>query len=140
MKVCGVELSASEARIVIIDGSCDEFFVVPCSSQKIALIDDESSIQVRSFYDHFDNLIKSYAIDDVAIKKRRKKGKFAGGAVSFKLEAIIQLLPNCDVCLVDAATISAYTKKNPLIVPSGLHTYQQIAFDVARTVLGRSGN
>ena len=139
MRVCGIELSASEAKLVVLDGSGDELVVVPCSTHKIMLQDDEFSKHIRSLYNDFDDLVKNYAIDRIAIKKRRKKGKFAGGPVSFKIEAIIQLLSNCDVQLVDAATISAFAKKNPLSLPSGLHTYQQIAFDVARTALGQSG-
>ena len=138
MRLCGIELSGDEARLVVLEKRNEDLIVVPCSSPKIILQDDESSKHMHSLYNDLANLVASYGINILAVKKRRKKGKFAGGAVSFKIEAVIQLIPDCIIQLVDSATISAYIKRNPLSLPSGLHNYQQVAFDVARTALGQA--
>ncbi len=64
------------------------------------------------------------------------KGKFAGGAISFKLEATIQLIDGIDleVRLLPTALIKSTLAANPLPVPfadTGLKAFQETAFTAA---------
>lgn len=59
-------------------------------------------------------------IEKILIKKRAKKGNFAGGAVTFKMEGLIQLNPICNVELISPQAISSFEKKNDLEFPSSL--------------------
>ncbi len=53
-------------------------------------------------------------------KNELKKGNFAGGAVTFKMEGLIQLNPICNVELISPQAISSFEKKNDLEFPSSL--------------------
>ena len=78
--------------------------------------------------------MKDYSIDKVFIKERMTKGKFAGGAVSFKLEAAIQLIDHLDVGLLTPAKIKAALSEHPMPVlfsETGLKVFQEAAFTVA---------
>jgi hypothetical protein len=62
------------------------------------------------------------------------KGKFAGGAISFKLEAALQLMANLEVRLLTPSEIKATLAENPLVIPfadTGLKGFQEGAFTVA---------
>ena len=62
------------------------------------------------------------------------KGKFAGGAISFKLEAAIQLLSDIDVATLSPTQIKSALSENPLpisISDAGLKVFQEAAFTVA---------
>ena len=75
-----------------------------------------------------------YKVATVAIRERQTKGKFAGGAVSFKLEAAIQLIPTLDVIVLSPVAIKAALKENrlPLLFSdTGLKVFQEAAFTVA---------
>ena len=47
---------------------------------------------LRQFQFEFAKLMSDYSVDKVVIRERMPKGKFAGGAISFKLESAIQLI------------------------------------------------
>lgn len=135
MRVCGVEISGSEARIVLLEGNSEDFRHLSTELKRIELNDDESAVDLRSFRDVFQALIRDHQIDHVGIKKRNKKGEFAGGAVSFKIEGIVQLLEECDIRLLSPVTISSTIKKAKAAPPDTLHKYQHNAFEVALTLL-----
>ena len=77
-----------------------------------------------------------YKVQRVVIKERLQKGKFAGGAISFKLEATIQLIPSPDieVVLLSSTQIKAILADNPLPIAfadTGLKQFQEAAFTTA---------
>jgi hypothetical protein len=62
------------------------------------------------------------------------KGKFAGGAISFKLEAAIQLITEADVNVLSPAQIKSTLAANTipiLFANTGLKVFQEAAFTVA---------
>jgi hypothetical protein len=86
------------------------------------------------FQHAFAQLMGDYKVDSVAIRGRMPKGKFAGGAISFKLEAALQLMPNLEVRLLTPSEIKATLAANPLVIPfadTGLKAFQEGAFTVA---------
>jgi len=69
----------------------------------------------------------------VAVKKRNTAGPFAGGAMTFKMEALIQCL-DVDVQLVAPITIAGCVKRQGYVLPNDLHKSQKEAFETAAVV------
>ncbi|KAB0786482.1 DUF3010 family protein, partial [Pseudomonas aeruginosa] len=90
-KICGVELKGSEAIIVLLKKNGADYEHLDIEPRKIKLGEDESSRHVKSFFETFQNFVRQHDIGMVVIKKRAQKGQMAGGAISFKMEALIQL-------------------------------------------------
>lgn len=130
-RICGIELKSSEAILAVIDSADDGNTFINIEPKKIKLGDDESVEMVKSFYDSVINFSKDNHIDVFVIKKRAKKGQMAGGAVSFKLEALIQLNGLADVKFVSGQGIAAAQKKEAFEIPDGLNKYQENAFMAA---------
>ncbi len=130
-RICGIELKSSEAILAVLE--CDENSVqfIDIDPKRIKLGDDESSELIKSFYDSVVNFSKDNHIDRFVIKKRAKRGQMAGGAVSFKLEALIQMNGITEVTFVSGQGIAAAQKKNPFDMPDGIKKYQETAFMAA---------
>jgi hypothetical protein len=135
MKTCGVELKGSEARLVILDGTKEQFNHKVTKVCKIDLADDESTIEVRAFRDVIFAFFRENCLESIAIKKRSKRGEYAGGAVSFKIESIIQLYEGCPVSLLSAVKIAAVLKNSPAQIPTALYVYQHEAFRTSYAAL-----
>lgn len=124
MKTCGIELKSNIASLVVLEDG--EY--VDLKIKKIALENDENQEDIRKFCNEFLLFLEQNLINKVIIKKRAKKGNFSGGAVTFKMEGLIQLNPLCEVELISAQTISSFEKKNSIEKPSELKKYQEQAF------------
>ncbi len=135
MKLCGIDLKGSEAIVIVLEGTVDQFDIVDTGVAKIILGDTNKSDDVLTFKDTFHSFIKNHNIDHIGIKKRNTKGQFAGGAVSFKMEGLIQLTPNANILLFAPPTISSTVKKNPPPVPQNIFAYQKGAYEIAYTML-----
>ena len=135
MKTCGVEIKASEAIFALasLDGSAVTH--VPLILKKLALEDDEVVANVRAFAAQAAAFVAEHGIQRLAIKKRSKKGEFAGGPTTFKIEGILQLLEGCETVLVSPQTMSAQAKKLGAELPASLNKYQHDAFKAACAVL-----
>jgi hypothetical protein len=136
MKTCGVDLKACDAIIVILEGTKASWKFIDCEPRKISIPNDEDSSQIRAFRNSINALVKHHSIQRIAIKKRAKRGKFAGGPVSFKMEGVIQLVDNCEVLLLPPQTIAKVVKNNTSVILSDpLKKYQHDAFYTALTAL-----
>ena len=78
---------------------------------KIELTDSYCDESVKTFFDQFSQAISSINPDSVVIKKRNEKGKFAGGAVSFKMEGLIQISATCKTIFISGAQSNSFAKK-----------------------------
>ena len=139
MKLCGIEIKGSEAIIAVasLDGSTLSHAAL--ATKKIALEDDEDAASVKLFAAQVASFVRENSIDRIAIKKRSKKGDFAGGPTTFKIEGVLQLLDNCAVELVSPQTVSAQAKKHDLELPASLNKYQHEAYKSACAVLLKRG-
>lgn len=126
MKICGIELKSNNAIVSIIQSDTIDY--IDLKIKKISLDDDEKKESMISFKDNINEFLAQNNIDKVAIKKRAKKGNFAGGAITFKMEAIIQLNAVCDVTLVTSQAIAKYTKNNDVEFPNMLNKYQEQSY------------
>jgi hypothetical protein len=134
MKVLGVDLAANDAVICLLDLDNQQFALPDCRVRKLTLPKDHTRKDLQQFQFAFTKLIADYKIDKVAIKGRMPKGKFAGGAISFKLEAAIQLITEADVNILSPAQIKSTLAANTIPIlfsNTGLKVFQEAAFTVA---------
>ncbi len=135
MTICGIELAASEARLTLLRGEKEDFMLVDVEPRKIKINDDADQNEIKAFKDSIFAFFRENSVSNIYIKKRGKKGEYAGGPTSFKLEGIIQLYDECPVVLVSPQTISATKKRNSFDIPTELRKYQHTAFETAYTGL-----
>lgn len=124
MNICGIELKANNVILVVLRNSK----YIETKIKKLLIEDDEKQEDIRIFCNEFLDFLQKNEIEKVFIKKRAKKGAFSGGAVTFKLEGLIQLNPFCSVDLISAQSISTFEKKNQIEFPKELKKYQEQAY------------
>lgn len=124
MKICGVDLKSNNAILTLLDNK--KF--IDLKIKKITLENDENQEDIRVFCNEFLLFLEQNDVEKIVIKKRAKKGNFAGGPVTFKMEGLIQLNPICEVELISPQSISSFEKKNEIEFPSTLKKYQEQAF------------
>ena len=132
MKLCGIEIKGSEAIFALVTPHLEH---VAVATKKLALDDDEDAASVKAFAANLAAFVKAQGITRMVIKKRSKKGEFAGGPTTFKIEGILQLLDDCDVQLLSPQTLNAQFKKHAFELPATLNKYQHEAFKVACAAL-----
>lgn len=138
MKVCGIEINSNDVNLCLLSLTDDLFDVPDCRSRRLTLKDVNSTAELRLFQQTFAKLMQDYPVDKVVIRQRPMKGKFAGGAVGFKLEAAIELISELDVVILSPTEIKEALKRNPLPIDfaaTGLKAYQESAFTTAYAYL-----
>tara|TARA_R110002096_G_scaffold92144_18_gene208423 strand:+ start:2812 stop:3234 length:423 start_codon:yes stop_codon:yes gene_type:complete len=134
MKICGVELSGNDAVICLLYLEHQSFNLPDCRVRKLSLPKAHTRADLQQFQKAFAQLMSDYGVEKVAIKERPLKGKFAGGAVGFKLEAAIQLMADIDVLMVSPQDSKLVLSENRLPISftdTGLKAFQETAFTVA---------
>ncbi len=132
MTLCGIEIKGSEAIIAV---AAPDLTHVALPSKKIALDDDDEAANVKAFASQVAAFVRDNGITRIAIKKRSKKGEFAGGPTTFKIEGVFQLLDGVEVTLLSPQTINAQYKKHNFELPATLNKYQHEAFKTACSAL-----
>ncbi|REL25988.1 DUF3010 family protein [Thalassotalea euphylliae] len=132
MKVCGVELKGNDA-IVCVMSLADGLYDLPqLRVAKVSIDDAGDAEQVQKFQFAFKKLMEDYQVEQVVIKGRALKGKFAGGPVGFKLEAAIQLIDTLKVDIVSGSFVKNTLAKSQVGIDfrdTGLKKFQQTAFE-----------
>jgi hypothetical protein len=134
MRICGVDLTGSDAVICLLAQGKGEFNLPDCKVRKLTLKKRHTGEDLREFQSEFAKLVSDYSVDKVVIRERMPKGKFAGGAISFKLESAIQLIPGLNVTLISPSQIKSALLENPLSInfsETGLKIFQENAFKTA---------
>ncbi|MFJ3487023.1 DUF3010 family protein [Pseudomonas sp. NPDC090202] len=135
MNICGVEIKGSEALFAAATRAGGTLESLPLTVKKIALEDDDESANVKAFARQIAAFVRENAITHIAIKKRSKKGEFAGGPTTFKIETVFQLLEDCEVTLLSPQTLTAQAKKHSIEPPAALNKYQHEAYKAACALL-----
>jgi len=130
MNICGIELKSNNAILSVIQVNTEiqKSTFLNTKIKKIILEDEENKNSLLKFQDEIDNYLHENNISKIALKKRAKKGNFAGGAVTFKSETIIQLNTVAEVIFVTSQAITKYTKNNKVEFPEELNKYQEQAY------------
>lgn len=133
MRVCGVELKGGEAIISLLSYEGDTYNVPDCRQQSFAVSHSDQTESIRDFHFAFSKLMQDYHVDEVIIISREQKGKQAGSATSFKLEAAIQLI-DIPVSFINPVNIKEQLKRNPPMVDFdglSMKRFQKSAFEAA---------
>ncbi|WIY27541.1 DUF3010 family protein [Parasedimentitalea psychrophila] len=129
MRVCGCEISAQEVRLAVVYFDDEgKILKLPLKITRIELKDDTSEADLRSFLASLHEFARDNDVETFAIKSRARKGKMAGGAVSFKIETLIQLVEGCDTKFVNPVALSHFAKKEVKEYPEKLLVYLKNAF------------
>jgi Protein of unknown function (DUF3010) len=134
MRICGVDLTSNDAVVSLLNLEDGQFNIPDCRVRKLTLKKEHTREDLQQFQSAFAKLMADYKVDKVAIRERNPKGKFAGGAISFKLESAIQLIADMDVVVLPATQIRSALSENPLAIPfadTGLKVFQEAAFTTA---------
>jgi len=140
MKVCGVDLKGNDAIICLMSLNDGLFSLPDCRVKKLSISDATDTEQLKKFQFDFIQLMTDYQVEHVVIRERMTKGKFAGGSVSFKLEAAIQLTDNALVSLLSASKAKEIMKRSHIVMnfqDTGLKQFQEQAFMTALAYLER---
>lgn len=133
MKVCGIELKSNEARLVVLEGHLESYDVVQLDTNKIKLEDSKDQQLVQEFRTQMLDFLNWHDFDYIGIKERITKGRFAGGALSFKMEGLIQTSDH-KVQLVHNMSMKSALKEVDYD-PSLVKKYQEEALRVAMYLL-----
>lgn len=127
--ICGIELKGHEAILTVIEKQTDNSYSIKNTDvKKIELSDSENRDSVKEFKAKVNDFISKNDIELVCIKKRSKKGEYAGGPDTFKMEAIIQDSDATHVKLVSPQAISSHQKKHNIETPDTINKYQHNAY------------
>ncbi len=138
MITCGIEIKGSEVILCLLSKQDGLFQITDCRQIRHTLATPNDSDSVRKFQFMLKKLFEDYKVERVAIRERPTKGKFAGGAVGFKIEATIQLIDSVQVDLFSSAKSKEVLQNNPMPIPfkaTGLRAFQEAAFTVAYVAL-----
>ena len=136
MRICGIELTGNEAVICLLERDQELFNLPDSRIRKLTLKKEHTRADLQGFQKELVQFLGDYKVERVVVKERMQKGKFAGGAISFKMEAAIQLIAESDieVTLLSSTQIKAILAENPLPIPfaeTGLKQFQEQAFITA---------
>jgi hypothetical protein len=140
MKVCGIDLKGNDAIICLMTLDGGLYSLPDCRVKKLSIADASDAEQVRKFQFDFEKLMQDYQIEHAVIRERMTKGKFAGGAVSFKLEAAIQLSDGVSTSLMAPSQAKEIMKRSHVHMDfqdTGLKQFQELAFMTALAYLER---
>ena len=138
MRVLGIDLIGNDANVVLLEYTNGMFFFPDCRARKITCHNPDKASELKYFQKSVAKLVEDYGVEEIIIKDRMKKGRFAGGANGFKLEAAIQLMTACEVHIMQTVTMNAVLKKYPILfsfAETGLKKFQENAFNVAYAYL-----
>ncbi|KPB72638.1 DUF3010 family protein [Pseudomonas cannabina] len=138
MIICGVEIKGSEAIFALATRQNGSIEHLPLATKKLALEDDDEAANVKTFAAQLAGFVRENGVSHVVIKKRMKKGEFAGGPTTFKIETIFQLMSDCEVLLISPQTVNAQNKKHNFALPDTLNKYQHEAYKAACAGLMKS--
>jgi hypothetical protein len=129
MRVCGCEISAQEVRLAVVELNDEQNVeLLRIKKTRIELKDDTSEENLRSFLAALHEFSQDNKVGTFMIKTRAKKGRMAGGAVSFKIETLIQLVEGCNTRFVSPIALSNFAKKELEEYPEKLPVYLKNAF------------
>lgn len=143
MRVCGIEIKGKEAVICLLTSNKGLYDIPDCRVRSLVLKDPDTSEGVKDFQFAVAKLAEDYKIEKIVIRERQKKGKFAGGADGFKMEAAIQLIDGVDVALMSPTRSKELLKEKPLPVrfaDTELKAFQETAFITAYVALVEAGS
>jgi hypothetical protein len=125
IKVCGIVLKANEMISVVLEGTVDDYQIVSTSFDKYKLAEPKDQEAVKKFKSDIHEFFDYEDFHAIGIKERIAKGRFAGGAMTFKMEGLIQIT-DYPVQIIHSNRIKAKTK-DKIIPIDEVKKYQEDA-------------
>ena len=136
--ICGIEISARRAIFVFLRLVGSKIEDITGRQTQITIENDDDPAQIRRFCRSAHALFDLMQPHRIAIIQRKKRGHFASGGSTFKLEGLLQLYPRCDVILVAPAVLRQFAKdRQPVLAPR--FGYQKNAYLMALYLLTEGG-
>ena len=132
MRVCGVDLAGNDANIALMNLENGLIQLPDCRTRKLSLQKAATAHELKYFQKSFAQLVQDYKIETIVIRQRPMKGKFAGGAIGFKLEAALELLNGAQVIVMPPTEIKTALKESRVFIEfseTGLKGFQKSAFE-----------
>jgi len=131
---CGIELSARRAIFVFLRREGAATVDITGKNTQVSIEDEDDPEQVRRFYHATHAVFERMRPDRIAIIQRKKRGHFASGGTTFKLEGLLQLYPRVAVTLVAPVILRQFAKEHrPDLIPR--YRYQKNAYLLASYLL-----
>ncbi len=131
---CGIDISARRAIFVFLRQTGDMIEDVTGKHTQLKIGDEDDPGEVRLFCRSAHAILEGQRPDRIAIIKRKKKGNFASGGTTFKLEGLIQLYSHKDIAIIAPVILRQFSKDHrPAISPR--FAYQKNAYLLARYLL-----
>lgn len=127
MVVCGVDIKAREANLVLVGTDDDVTVHIACATKKLALNDDKDATALQTLKAAIEAFALKHNVEAFIIKTRQLTGARAASGITFKIEAIFQL-SGTPVAFVSPQTLAKFAKSNMGGVPSGVAKYQEDAY------------
>ena len=127
MVVCGVDIKANEAIVVLVGSEDDLLVHVQCATKRLALNDDRDAKSLDTLKAAISAFAMKNNVEAFVIKARQSTGQRAAGGITFKIEALFQL-SGTPVQFVSPPTLASFAKGNKSGVPTSLSQYQKDAY------------
>lgn len=140
MRVCGIEIKGSEAMICLLEMNDGLFSLPDCRQSRFQLVHDQDQEAFRKFQFSLAKLAEDYKIERFVVRERPQKGKFAGSAVGFKIEAALQLIANVPTDIISNSALKEKLSQFPIPIDfkeTGLKGFQEPAFITAYAYLSK---
>ena len=134
MITCGVEIRSNEAILCLLSKDKGLFSIIDCRQIRLPLLNDQDAHALRKYQFTLKKLFDDYKVDQVVVRERPTKGKFAGASIGFKIEAVLQLIDSVSVHLMSNSELKNRLQETPLPIAfadTGLRAFQEGAFNVA---------
>lgn len=129
MRICGVQISGSTANLAVVSsGEAGGVTFHPCHTRKIALEDEKSGDSLRAFLATITAFAHENEVEGFCIKQRASGGQRGAGGASFKVEALVQMVPGIPTYFANPVALSKFAKTNVAGLPDGLQNYLTDAY------------
>lgn len=99
----------------------------------------KSGDSLRAFLAAITAFAHENGVEAFCIKQRASGGHLGAGAASFKVEALVQMVPGIPTYYANAVALSRFAKTNVAGLPNGLQNYLADAFRCGAFQLKRLG-
>ncbi len=127
MVVCGVDIKAKDAILVLVSIDDDVTYHIKCATKKLALNDDKDATSLVTLKSAIEAFALKHNVEVFVIKTRQSSGTRAASGITFKIEALFQL-SGTPVEFVSPQTLAKFAKGNKGGVPVGVAQYQEDAY------------
>lgn len=129
MRICGVQISGSTANLAVVSvDDTGEITYHPCHTKKITLEDEKCGESLRAFLKAITAFAHENQVEGFCIKQRASGGRLGAGGPSFKVEAMVQMVPDVPTYYANPVALSKFAKTNVAGLPNGLQNYLADAY------------